>query len=131
MSHCTGPHLPAREGISAAMCSMAPDLAYLLKRAPTLPHAPWLQTPPPCPGGLRRCHMSHRSLWAIDLKNKKMLSWPTYEARLACFQGTHKLEEHIAIQQLFCGCRVLYSRDPNHVNHSVHRALSIARTQAT
>jgi hypothetical protein len=42
-----------------AMCPVAPDLASLLGRAPTLPRVPWLQTPPPFSKGLRCCHVSH------------------------------------------------------------------------
>jgi hypothetical protein len=35
----TGPSLPANVGFEAAMCSVAPDPASLLGRAPVLPHA--------------------------------------------------------------------------------------------
>jgi hypothetical protein len=54
----------------AAMCLTAPDPTSLLRWAPALPHAlrlrtplplpyvQWLQTSPPCWGGLWRCQMS-------------------------------------------------------------------------
>jgi hypothetical protein len=59
VSHDTGPCLPAWEGSDTATCSMAPDPASLLGRASALPHVPRHRTPPPCSGGLGRCHVSH------------------------------------------------------------------------
>jgi hypothetical protein len=82
------PRRPAWEGFGAAMCLTALDPASLLGRVLTLPCTPRLQTPPPWSGGLRRCHVFCGSLWAVDLKNKERLSWPTYAANLACFHGT-------------------------------------------
>jgi hypothetical protein len=60
-------YLPTWEGSGAATCLTTPN-------------------PSPCSGGLRRCHVSRSSLWAKYLKNKERLSWPTYAARLTCFQ---------------------------------------------
>jgi hypothetical protein len=76
--------LPAQEGSGAATCPVAPDPASLLRRAPTLPRVLRHRPPPPCSGGLRCCHVSYGSLWAVDIKNKERLSWSTYTARLAC-----------------------------------------------
>jgi hypothetical protein len=59
VSHGSGPCLPAREGSGAATCPMTPDPASLLGRAPALPRVLRHRTPPPCSGGLRRCHVSH------------------------------------------------------------------------
>jgi hypothetical protein len=47
--------------LCAATCPTAPDLASLLRRAPTLPCVPWLWAPPPWRGGLRLCLMFHGS----------------------------------------------------------------------
>jgi hypothetical protein len=44
-----------------ATCPAALDPASLTRRAPTLPRASRLRTPPPCSGGLRCCHVSHGS----------------------------------------------------------------------
>jgi hypothetical protein len=114
VSHSSGPRLLAREGSSVAMChdfgpasllrrapvlpraprprtlppSTAPDPASLLRRAPVLPRAPRLRTLPPCSGGLQCCHTFRDSQRAAGLKNKERISWPTYAARLACFQDT-------------------------------------------
>jgi hypothetical protein len=87
MSHGCRSCLPAREGSGTATCPAAPDPVSLLGRAPTLLRVLRHQTPPPCSGGLQRCHVPHGSLWAANLKNKERLSWPTYTARLTCFQG--------------------------------------------
>jgi hypothetical protein len=76
--------LPFREGSGAATCPVAPDPASLFRRAPALPRVPRHRPPPPCSGGLRCCHVSCGSLWAVDIKNKERLSWSTYAARLAC-----------------------------------------------
>jgi hypothetical protein len=86
MSRGSGSCLPARVGSGAAMCSMALDPTSLLRRAPVLPCVPRYHTLPPYLGGLRCYHVSRCSLWATYLKNKEMLSWPTYAARLTCFQ---------------------------------------------
>jgi hypothetical protein len=43
------------------MSPATPNPASLLRLAPALPRAPRLQTPPPCLGGLRCCHLSHDS----------------------------------------------------------------------
>jgi hypothetical protein len=51
VSHGSGPRLSTQEGSGAAMCRMTPDPASLLGRALVLPHAPWLQIPPPYLGG--------------------------------------------------------------------------------
>jgi hypothetical protein len=61
VSHSTEPHLPIREGSSAAMWPMALDLASLLGRAPVLPRVLLLQTSPPSRGGLRCYNVSHGS----------------------------------------------------------------------
>jgi hypothetical protein len=42
-----------------ATCPAALDSASLPRRAPVLPRAPRLQTPPPCSGGLQCYHMLH------------------------------------------------------------------------
>jgi hypothetical protein len=85
------------------LAKVAPDPTSLLGRAPAFPRVSRLRTPPsgralvpphvlrhrtppPCSGGLRRCHVSRGSLWSTNLKNKERLSWPTYAARLVCFQ---------------------------------------------
>jgi hypothetical protein len=48
-----------RQGICprAATRPTALDHATLLRWAPVVPHGPWLQTPPPCTGGLRCYHV--------------------------------------------------------------------------
>jgi hypothetical protein len=79
--------VPSRDGSGAATCPVALDPVSLLGRAPGLPRVPRHRTLPPCSGGLRRCHVSCSSLWAAVLKNKERLNWPTYAARLVCFQG--------------------------------------------
>jgi hypothetical protein len=86
MSRGSGSCLPAQVGSGAAMCPMALDPTSLLGRAPVLPCVPRYHTLPPCLGGLQCYHVSRCSLWATDLKNKEMLSWPTYAAILMCFQ---------------------------------------------
>jgi hypothetical protein len=53
--------LPAEVGSGDATCPMAPDLASLLRRAPTLPRVPQLQTSLPYRGGLRCFHVFHGS----------------------------------------------------------------------
>jgi hypothetical protein len=92
LRHCHGSRgsdycLPVWEGSDAAMCPTDPD-------------------PASCSGGLQCCHVSHgiiphlpaqegsnaatclcSSLWAADLNNNERLRWPTYAARLMCFQG--------------------------------------------
>jgi hypothetical protein len=59
--HCRYPtnRVPPHIGLSprqgtrhTATCPVAPDPASLLGRAPALPRAPLLRTPPPCSGGL-------------------------------------------------------------------------------
>jgi hypothetical protein len=57
MPYNSGSCLPAWEGSGAAMCLTAPDPSSLLGKALALPHAPQLQTPPPCSGGIQRCHV--------------------------------------------------------------------------
>jgi hypothetical protein len=47
MSRGSGPRLPAREGSGAATCTMAPNPASLLGRAPTPPRVPRHRTLPP------------------------------------------------------------------------------------
>jgi hypothetical protein len=79
-------HLTAWEGFGAATCSTALDPTSLLERAPALSRAPQLWTPPPCSGGLRRCHCG--SLLAADLKNKKGL------ASLPMRLGSHVFKVH-------------------------------------
>jgi hypothetical protein len=87
VSHGSDYCLPVWEGSDAAMCPTDPD-------------------PASCLGGLQCCHVSHgtiphllaqegsnaatclcSSLWAADLNNNERLRWPTYAARLMCFQG--------------------------------------------
>jgi hypothetical protein len=85
--HDFGPRLPAREGSSAVTCHMALNPASLLRRAPVLPHAPWLRTLPTCSGELLCGHVSRDPQKVAGLKDKERLSWPTYAARLVCFQG--------------------------------------------
>jgi hypothetical protein len=55
------PHLPIEVGSCTATCWSVLDLASLLRRAPTLPCIPWLWTPPPCKGGLRRYYVPYAS----------------------------------------------------------------------
>jgi hypothetical protein len=86
----TRPYLPAKVGSYVVTCPVAPDPTSLLGRALAFPRVSWLrtlpsrralvppcvprhQTPPPCSGGLRRCHVSRSSLWAANLKNKESL----------------------------------------------------------
>jgi hypothetical protein len=47
-THPMAPNPDSRleEGFGADMCPVALDLTSLMGRALTLPHAPWLQTPP-------------------------------------------------------------------------------------
>jgi hypothetical protein len=80
--------VPAQEGSSVATFPVALDPASVLGRVLALPHVPRLQTPPPCSGGLRRCHMSRGSQRVANLRNKEMLSWPRHAARLVRYQGT-------------------------------------------
>jgi hypothetical protein len=87
VSHSSGTHLPAWEGSIATTCPMAPYPISLLRKFLVLPCVPRLQTPPPCSGGLRHCHVSCDPQRAAALKNKERLSWPNYAAGLACFQG--------------------------------------------
>jgi hypothetical protein len=47
--------------LRTAMCPVPPDPTSLPRRAPVLPRAPRLRTPPPYSGGLWCCHMSHSS----------------------------------------------------------------------
>jgi hypothetical protein len=81
VSHDSGSRLPAREGSGATTCHMAPNFTSLLGRALVLLHAhgsgsrlpaqgggapvlscvTWLQTPPPCSGGLRCYHVYYGS----------------------------------------------------------------------
>jgi hypothetical protein len=61
VSHSFGFRLPTREGSGAAMCPMALDPAFLLGRVSVLLRVTQFQTPPPCSGGLRCCHVSHGS----------------------------------------------------------------------
>jgi hypothetical protein len=62
------PLLPVKEGSGAAVCPTASDPASLL-------------------GGLRCCHAPRDTLWAVGLRYKERLSWPSYVARLTCFHG--------------------------------------------
>jgi hypothetical protein len=95
--------LSAQEGFGAAMCPAAPDLASLLRKALALPHVLQLWDPPPCLGGLRRCHVPRDSgphlsaqegsgtatcTVALCLRNNEKISWPRHVARFMCFQGT-------------------------------------------
>jgi hypothetical protein len=57
MPRSSGPCLAAREGSSAATCSVASDPASMLGRVPVLSCVPWLWTLPPCLEGLQRCHV--------------------------------------------------------------------------
>jgi hypothetical protein len=83
MSYDSGPRLPDEVGSSAAVCPIALDLTYRLRWTLTLPHILWLRTSPPDWGGLRRCHVSHDSLWATCFKHKESL------ADLPMQLGTH------------------------------------------
>jgi hypothetical protein len=57
----SGPRLPSREGYDAIVCPTAPN-----------PASPM--------GGLRRCHASRGSLWAMGHKHKEKPNWHTYVA---------------------------------------------------
>jgi hypothetical protein len=109
VSHYTKPHLHAREGSGAAMCPVALDPTSLLGRAMVLARAPWLRRSPPCSRELQCCHVSHRSLWATDLKNIERLSWPTYAARLACFHGVPAC----FMTDKMCGLATIVRRRPS------------------
>jgi hypothetical protein len=85
MSYGSGPRLPAEEGSGAATCHMALDPASL-----------W--------GGLQRCHVSCSFLWAAGLKHKERLSWPSYVAKLVCFQGLPCSEIESVSSRLDSGC---------------------------
>jgi hypothetical protein len=87
MSHGFGPRLLIREGSDVTMCYTALEPTSLLERALMLPRAPQLRTLSPCSGGFRCCHVSRDPQRPVNLKNKEMLSWPTYAVRPACFQG--------------------------------------------
>jgi hypothetical protein len=71
MSYGSGPHLPTEVGSNPIACPMALDLASRPGRVPVLPCVP--QFP-----------MRHG-----PQIYKERLSWPTYAAKLVCFQGTH------------------------------------------
>jgi hypothetical protein len=105
-SYGFGPRLPVETGSGAATCPTTPDLTNLSRRAPALPCAIWLWASPPCRGGLQRCHVFHGfeprvpvgesssvatrpavSCGARGLEYKERFSWPSYAARLMCFQG--------------------------------------------
>jgi hypothetical protein len=88
VSRGSGPRLPAREGSNTVTCPAALDLASLFGRVLALPRVPWLRTPPPCSGGLRRCHMSRSSQRAMSLRNEERTSLHRHAAGLVCFQDT-------------------------------------------
>jgi hypothetical protein len=88
VSHDTGPRLPAREGSSTVTCPAALDPVSLLGRATALSRVRRHRTSPPWSGGLRRCHMSHGSMWITGLKHKEKPSSPACAVRHACFQRT-------------------------------------------
>jgi hypothetical protein len=66
----SGPHLSPKEGSDAAMCSVASDLASLLRSAPELPNVTRLSV----------CHMS---------QVQKKAPLPSRVAWLTCSQGAH------------------------------------------
>jgi hypothetical protein len=109
----TEPCLPIEVGSGVATCMVAPDPASLIGRVPAPSCVSWIQTPPPCKGGLRcatcpmapnlaslpgglRCrhHMPCDFLWTTGFKHKEKPIRPTYAARhvcspytCTCFQG--------------------------------------------
>jgi hypothetical protein len=89
VSYGSRPCLPAEVSSGAAMCPMPSDLTSRLRWVLTLPRVIWLRTLPPDRGGLRRCHVSHDSLWAVGLKHKEKSSSPTCVVRHAYFQRMH------------------------------------------
>jgi hypothetical protein len=67
VSHYPEPRLPTGVGSGATTCPVPPGLSSRPRRAPALPHVPWLQTPPHCWGELRCFHVPLGSLWAVGL----------------------------------------------------------------
>jgi hypothetical protein len=57
-SFSSGPRLLVEVGSGVVTCPLMPNSASLLRRAPTLPHVPWLWTLPPHSEGAWRCHTS-------------------------------------------------------------------------